>query len=481
MKEYLPVNWEDNKSIIKVIGVGGGGCNAVNQMFRQGIKDVDFIICNTDTQALSASPVPYKLQLGNVLTRGLGAGCNPEQGRKAALESIDKIRESLGEPTEMVFITAGMGGGTGTGAAPVIAQVARELGLLTVAVVTLPFRDEGNEFLKRAIMGINELEKHVDSLLIIDNQKLYKIFGDLSIFDAFPRADSVLNTAVKGIAEIITRPGFINVDFADVRMVMNNSGMALMGSGSAKGENRAIKAVEEAFSSPLLNDFDLTSAKNVLVNITSSNDYGLTMAELSQIMDYIREFTGGNAENFKRGVVCDPAIGEAISITVVATGFDMNALPQISSSGGKIVESVTLGEKSGSNGEYQPSQDTKSYPLFGSNSVKESNVGRVITVANPPHDKNIHIAATSADNNNTESEEDSVPKEKPALIIEQGEDITQYENQPAYIRKQMKLKQQQTPSIKTPPAQESDSFRLEDIDGNQQILSDNSFLHQTQD
>ena len=500
MKEYLPVNWEDNKSIIKVIGVGGGGCNAVNQMFRMGIKDVDFIVCNTDTQALSASPVPYKLQLGNVLTRGLGAGCNPEQGRKAALESIDKIRESLGEPTEMVFITAGMGGGTGTGAAPVIAQTARELGLLTVAVVTLPFRDEGNEFLKRAIMGINELEKHVDSILIIDNQKLYKIFGDLSIFDAFPRADSVLNIAVKGIAEIITRPGFINVDFADVRMVMNNSGMALMGSGSAKGENRAIKAVEEAFLSPLLNDFDLTSAKNVLVNITSSNEYGLTMAELSQIMDYIREFTGGNAENFKRGVVCDPAIGEAISITVVATGFDMHALPQISSSGDKIVESVTLGEEVDSKGESPINDpDTKSYPLFNhdnksvnihhrdSTQAISSTTSPITTVTpptdkvKPPIDKSVNTTSTSSENNGTENEECAAPKEKPTLILEQGEDITQYENQPAYIRKQMKLKQQQASQTKKPPIQEGDSFRLEDIDGNQQYLSDNSFLHQTQD
>ena len=189
MKEYLPVDWEANRSIIKVIGVGGGGGNAVNQMFRQGIQNVDFMICNTDTQALAASPVPEKLQLGNVLTRGLGAGCNPEQGRKAAVETIDKIKEMLQGTTEMVFITAGMGGGTGTGAAPVIAKVAKDMGLLTVGVVTLPFRDEGSEFLKRAVLGIRELEKYVDSLLIIDNQKLYKIFGDLTIFDAFPKAD----------------------------------------------------------------------------------------------------------------------------------------------------------------------------------------------------------------------------------------------------------------------------------------------------
>lgn len=457
MEDYLPVDWEQQRSIIKVIGVGGGGGNAVNQMFRQGIKDVDFMVCNTDIQALAASPVPEKLQLGNIATRGLGAGCNPEQGRRAAMESIDKLRELLEGPTEMVFITAGMGGGTGTGAAPVIASIAREMGLLTVAVVTLPFRDEGNEFLKRAILGIKELEKNVDSLLIIDNQKLYKIFGELSIFDAFPRADAVLSTAVKGIAEIITRPGFINVDFADVRMVMNNSGMALMGVGTASGDNRAIKAVEEAFSSPLLNDFDLTSARNVLVNITSSNTHGLTMAELSQIMDYISEFTGGNAENFKRGVVCDPELGQAISITIVATGFDMHSLPQISTSGGKIIESVVLGNEPVTNNS-QLSQDAP-------NSVADLPVNR--TSRNQV--KRDHVI-----------NEQEYKKNKPALIIEQGDDISQYENQPAYIRKQLKLKQQEGGSA-VKDMRESSSFRLEESDGKQQLLSNNSYINQTQD
>ncbi|MDO9681063.1 MAG: cell division protein FtsZ [Bacteroidales bacterium] len=459
MKEYLPVDWEANRSIIKVIGVGGGGGNAVNQMFRQGIKDVDFLICNTDVQALAASPVPEKLQLGNVATRGLGAGCNPEQGRKAAMETIDKITELLSGFTEMVFITAGMGGGTGTGAAPVIAKVARDMGLLTVAVVTLPFRDEGSEFLKRAILGIKELEKNVDSLLIIDNQKLYKIFGELSIFEAFPKADAVLSTAVKGIAEIITRPGFINVDFADVRMVMNNSGMALMGVGTATGDNRAIRAVEEALSSPLLNDFDLTSAKNVLVNITSSNDHGLTMAELSQIMAYISEFTGGNAENFKRGVVCDPSIGESISVTIVATGFDMHSLPQISSSGGKIVESVVLGNE-----------------IMQSISQKNEEHLTPVPADIIPAERPLKTSVKQP----VYSQESVVKKSKPALILEQGEDISQLEKQPAYIRKQMKLKNQESGSPVS-DMRESSTFRLEENDGKQQLLSDNSFIHQTQD
>jgi cell division protein FtsZ len=459
MNDYLPVDWEQKRSIIKVIGVGGGGGNAVNQMFRQGIKDVDFMVCNTDVQALAASPVPEKLQLGNIATRGLGAGCNPEQGRKAAMESIDKLKEMLEGGTEMVFITAGMGGGTGTGAAPVIAAIAREMGLLTVAVVTLPFRDEGTEFLKRAILGIKELEKNVDSLLIIDNQKLYKIYGELSIFEAFPRADSVLSTAVKGIAEIITRPGFINVDFADVRMVMNNSGMALMGIGTASGENRAIRAVEEAFSSPLLNDFDLTSAKNILVNITSSNTHGLTMAELSQIMDYISEFTGGNAGNFKRGVVCDPEIGAAISVTIVATGFDMHSLPQISSSGGKIVESVILGNDVVSGNTPVHSDETIS-----------SNINEIPAGRQP-------VTRSGKESSRDEQE---FSKSKPALIIEQGDDITRYENQPAYIRKQLKLKQQDG-GAPLRDLRESSTFRIEESDGKQQLLSNNSYINQTQD
>lgn len=459
MEDYLPTDWETRKSIIKVIGVGGGGGNAVNQMHRQGIKDVDFLVCNTDIQSLKASPVAEKIQLGNVVTKGLGAGCNPEQGRKAAMETIDTIKASLSGGTEMVFITAGMGGGTGTGAAPVIAQVAREMGLLTVAVVTLPFRDEGTEFLKRAILGIKELEKNVDSLLIIDNQKLYKIFGELSIFEAFPKADAVLSTAVKGIAEIITRPGFINVDFADVRMVMNNSGMALMGSGTGQGSNRAISAVEAAFSSPLLNDFDLKSAKNILVNITSSNTNGLTMAELSQIMAYIGEFTGGNAENFKRGVVCDPDIGDSISVTIVATGFEMDSLPQISSDGGKIVVTHVLGDEE----------------VTSNNSEKKESSEVIINnpVSFTPRQK---IQSASA---NTQHSEPIRKKEKPTLIIEKGEDITRYEAQPAYVRKQLKIKEQEGLQIKD--NRESSTFKIEENNGKQQLLSDNSYIHQNQD
>jgi len=326
-KSFIPVGWEEKHSMIKVIGVGGGGTNAVNQMYRDGIKDVDFMVCNTDKQALYKSPVDDKLQLGEKLTEGLGAGCNPEQGRKAALESTDIIKQKLSSDTKMVFITAGMGGGTGTGAAPVIAKVAKDMGILIVGVVTQPFKDEGYEFLRRAYEGIQELAKNVDSLLIIDNQKLYEIYGDLTISEAFPKADSVLSTAVKGIAEIITGSGLINVDFADVKMVMKNSGMALMGTGIGAGESRIHDAVEQVFKSPLLNEYDLKTAKSVLVNITSNTKKQLKMSEIKQAIDYIQEYTG-RASNFKRGMAFDKNLGEdSIRITVVATGINMVITP----------------------------------------------------------------------------------------------------------------------------------------------------------
>ena len=341
----VPITWEEEiQPIIKVIGIGGGGCNAVSQMFKQGIRDVDFLICNTDAQALRSSNVPNKLQLGTLLTEGLGTGCNPEQGRKAALESIEQIEHNLRlGRTKMVFVTAGMGGGTGTGATPVIAEVAKNLGMLTIGVVTLPFKDESIETYRRAMDGIQELEKHVDSLIIIENQKIYEIYENLKVFDAFPKIDEVLSRAVKGIAEIITQSGYVNVDFADVKMVMQNSGQALMGTGIASGEGRAIEAVKEAFFSPLLNNFDLKTAKRVLINITSSREYGLEVSELQQIMEYIKEYTG-LADNVKRGVVIDDSLGEMISVTVIAAGFKKSPLPNISETWGVGQNRIILDE-----------------------------------------------------------------------------------------------------------------------------------------
>ena len=323
--ELTPTDWVTTNSTIKVIGVGGGGCNAVNYMYNQKIEGCTFIVCNTDSQALEKCDVPIKIQLGE----GLGAGTNPTEGRNAALNSQDEIAEKvLDSETDMLFITAGMGGGTGTGAAPVIAAMAKKKGILTVGFVTIPFRIQGNETMSKAIDGINELEKNVDSLLIIDNEKLFDFYGDLLLQEAFPKADEVLATAVRGITEIIKKRGYINVDFKDVKTMMKNSGMALMGCGTGTGENRIEDAVRLALESPLLNDFDLTTAKNVLVNITvGNNEQGMTMSELAQVSKFIKEYTG-KANNFKNGIVYedDPEFGDRVNITVIATGFKMSML-----------------------------------------------------------------------------------------------------------------------------------------------------------
>lgn len=338
-ENFRPTNWSRRANIISVIGVGGGGGNAVSYMHKLGIEDVDFAICNTDRQALDMSGVPVKVQLGEILTKGLGAGTDSIVGKKAAQESIEAIENLLSKETQMVFVTCGMGGGTGTGAAPVVAEVAKKKGLLTVGVVTLPFRDEGDEALYRAVEGIKEMSRQVDSILIVDNEKLYELYGDLDIFSAFPKADEVLATAVKSIAEIITKGGYINADFADVRKIMQNSGVSLMGMGSASGEERALKAVEAAFNSPLLNNLDFKTAKNALINITSSSEPGkaLKANELSQIMDYVKSYIGPTS-TFKRGIVKNDELGETISVTIIATGFDMTQLPAIDISSQNSIE-----------------------------------------------------------------------------------------------------------------------------------------------
>lgn len=318
----------ERSSIIKVIGVGGGGSNAVNYMYQQGIKDVNFVICNTDAQALEKSPVAVKMQLGAKTTQGLGAGNKPEIGRQAALETIEELVELLSKGTKMVFITAGMGGGTGTGAAPVIARAAKELGLLTVAIVTIPFQFEGAQRLKQAVDGIKELQEHVDSLLIISNEKLREIYGNLKLGQAFAKADNILATAAKGIAEMITVSGYINVDFADVQTVMTNSGVALMGSGFAEGENRALLATQQAISSPLLNNNDITGAKSVLLNITYGTDE-ISMDEVGQITDYISSSLSKEALVIW-GAGFDERLGNQVNVTIIATGFTANSIPELS-------------------------------------------------------------------------------------------------------------------------------------------------------
>jgi len=321
-----------HKSIIKVIGVGGGGSNAVNHMFNQGIKDVEFIICNTDAQALKSSPIPNKLQIGVNLTSGLGAGANPIKGKEAAMESKEDIRELLGTDTKMLFVTAGMGGGTGTGAAPVIAKIAKEMDILTVGIVTSPFAFEGKKKARQAEEGIRELKESCDTVLVILNDKLREIYGNLTIGNAFAKADNVLTTGAKGIAEIITVPGYVNVDFEDVKTVMHNAGAAVMGSARTEGDGRALRAAEEALNSPLLNNTDILGAEKILLSIISGEKAELQMDELTEITDYIQEKAGDEAEViFGHGV--DESLGDALSVTVIATGFDQqgykeDALPQ---------------------------------------------------------------------------------------------------------------------------------------------------------
>lgn len=325
MKDYkfdLPKN---HKSIIKVIGVGGGGSNAVNHMYNQGIKDVEFVVVNTDAQALKSSPVPLRLQLGANLTEGLGAGANPEKGRSAALESKEDIRELLSDNTKMVFITAGMGGGTGTGAAPVIAKIAKDMDILTVGIVTAPFVFEGRKKMIAAQHGIESLRENCDTVLVILNDKLREIYGNLAIRSAFAKADNVLTTAAKSIAEIITIHQDVNVDFEDVKTVMKDAGAAVMGSATEEGEGRAILAAEKAIASPLLNNVDIKGAQKILLSIMSGEDEELSMDELSEITEYIQERAGDEAEViFGQGIDAD--LGKAIRVTVIATGFEMDKL-----------------------------------------------------------------------------------------------------------------------------------------------------------
>ena len=321
----LPKN---QSNVIKVIGVGGGGSNAINHMFKQGIKGVDFVICNTDAQALNNSGVPNKIQLGIDLTEGLGAGANPEIGSKAAIESAEDIKNMLNVNTKMVFITAGMGGGTGTGAAPVIAQMAKEMDILTVGIVTMPFSFEGKIRNDQAQIGIETLREHVDSLVVINNNKLRDVYGNLGFKAGFSKADEVLSTASKGIAEVITHHYTQNIDLRDAKTVLSNSGTAIMGSAISSGSNRAQEAIMKALDSPLLNDNKITGAKNVLLLIVSGNEE-ITIDEIGEINDHIQEQAGHGA-NIIMGVGDDSSLEESISVTIIATGFNIDQQDEIS-------------------------------------------------------------------------------------------------------------------------------------------------------
>lgn len=403
------------QSMIKVIGVGGGGCNAVNYMFRERVEGCSFIVCNTDRQALDGSPVPVKIHIGD---NALGAGTDPAKGRKAALEAHDQIEKVvLGEDTQMLFITAGMGGGTGTGAAPIIAKMAKDKGVLTVGVVTLPFENEGENAMSRAIDGIHELVKNVDSLLIINNEKLYDFFGSHLVHEAFPKADEVLSTAVKGITEIISRPGYINVDFEDIKTMMRNSGMALMGCGTGSGKNRIEDAVKGALQSPLLNDFDLKTAKSLLINITcGKNDKGLTMDDLSEINHKISEYTG-NVKKFKTGLVwmTDPEIGDKIQITAIATGFKVNDLRKIART--DLGNMILIGKDF--KFERQPLPEPE-------DEINLTGKVKIIGYNTSDNVKRFHFD----------------PDKKPSLAVEHGQNIAELERVPAIKRADRSEKEQ---------------------------------------
>ncbi|MEL1246495.1 cell division protein FtsZ [Flavobacterium helocola] len=333
MSEFGNISFDlpkNQSNVIKVIGVGGGGSNAINHMFKQGIKGVDFIVCNTDSQALQNSPVPNKIQLGVNLTEGLGAGANPEVGQQSAIESIAEIEKMLDSNTKMVFITAGMGGGTGTGAAPVIAQLAKERDILTVGIVTIPFQFEGKVRSEQALAGVERLRKQVDSLVVINNNKLREVYGNLGFKAGFSKADEVLATASRGIAEVITHHYTQNIDLKDAKTVLSNSGTAIMGSATAAGSDRAKQAISSALDSPLLNDNKITGAKNVLLLIVSGTDEAneITIDEIGEINDFIQSEAGYNA-NIIMGVGEEEALGEAISVTVIATGFNIEQQAEI--------------------------------------------------------------------------------------------------------------------------------------------------------
>ncbi len=530
---------KEKSSIIKVIGVGGGGGNAVNHMYKQGITGVDFIICNTDAQALELSPIPNKVQLGASLTEGMGAGSIPEVGKNSAIENIDDIKQMLGVNTRMLFITAGMGGGTGTGASPIIAKAAREMDILTVGIITTPFSFEGKRRKMQADEGLEELKKYVDSFLVISNDRLRQIFGNLTLGSAFAQADNILTTAAKGIAEIITLPGYINVDFKDVRTVMKDSGVSIMGSCAAEGENRALKAVEGALASPLLKDNEIEGARYILLNI-SSGTLEVTMDEVSIITDYIQE-EAGLAADLIWGNCQDDSLGEKLCVTIIATGFQTKDEREYEQSTKRIVSMLVPEEKavplvrpvnefitpvavedSADNGPYikVTEKQTGLFDLFApdlpaaavdnSETIKHNLIEEEPVAANEPEpvDFTFKVSESLMEFENFKAEAIAPLQPLPEPVVPVGADdhktndtveeqmrkarerimrlkdltlknrnVQELENVPAYKRKEIALQQ-------TPSSAESEISRfslLADADGNTEIRRNNSFLHDNVD
>lgn len=475
------INFElpsERKAIIKVIGVGGGGSNAVNHMYRQGIKDVNFVVCNTDAQALQNSPVPIKLQLGESLTEGRGAGSKPEIGKQSAIENLQDVIDVLEENTKMVFITAGMGGGTGTGAAPIIAKAAKERGILTVAIVTIPFSFEGKQRQTQAIEGINEIRNHVDSLLVINNEKLREIYGNLRLADAFTRADNVLASAAKGIAEIITVHGYINVDFADVQTVMTESGVAMLGSAEAEGENRAIEAIKEALTSPLLNNSDIRGAKSILLNITSGLDE-ISVDELGVITDYVQSAVASDTQIIW-GVGHDEKLENKISVTIIATGFSDATIPELYKN--RPTDRVHLEDPKRRPTDFDP----KEFDLPSARTVVTEQTQLDFTQSSKSvYELRIEDELTNKDrfdkandNRYSEVEPRRVKPMGGTSTLQNPSSIDDLENVPAYVRRRQKM----NPSTSEAPEQKVSRFTLsEDKSGNPVIRQNNSFLHDNVD
>lgn len=504
MPEMLKFEMPKNQSsIIKVIGVGGGGSNAVTHMFKQGIRGVDFIICNTDCQALDTSPVPVKVQLGN---KGLGAGSIPQVGKEAANENIDQIRKLLENNTKMVFITAGMGGGTGTGAAPVIASLAKELGILTVGIVTLPFSFEGRKRAQQARAGIDELRKSVDTLLIICNDKLRELEGDLKLSEAFNKADNILTVAAKGIAEIITVTGYINVDFEDVKTVMKDSGKAIMGSGMASGENRALEAVQMAMTSPLLDDANIRGASNILLYMSSGSEE-ITLDEVMEITDYIQHEAGSGADIIW-GNGTDESLGDKISLTLIATGFDsknrqieetekivhplnerVSQEPRTTSNKPDLeeVKLVTPKVDEKEKEVTQPTENQRTFLFEVSNSqTSESStpvfISKPVVKQEKQQQPGFEFLKTFKSNTSTEVKQEEIAMDRMQKLqelsqkIKTPEGLAELEKQPAYKRRNIEL-QEPSPSSET----EVSRFSLFKSENGVEIKQNNSFLHDNVD
>ncbi len=473
---------DDNQNIIKIIGVGGGGSNAVNYMFNQGIVGVDFAICNTDNQAMNQSNIPIKIQLGPSLTEGRGAGSKPLIGKESCLESIDDVKEYFSTGTKMLFVTAGMGGGTGTGAAPVIAKAARELDILTVGIVTVPFTFEGRRRMKQAMDGLAELQKNVDTLIIISNDKLRKIHGNLNLSEAFAQADNILTTAAKGIAEIITVAGYVNVDFEDVNTVMRDSGVAVMGTATMEGEDRALRAVEAALQSPLLEDNDIRGAEHILLNITSGTNE-VTMDEVFEITEYVQE-EAGYGTDLIWGNCFDESLGDQLSVTVIATGFETGKQTQT-----KVIKKERPVEKT-----IKVSLDddtTSSFPnpqkasfLSNLGEEEDESISFSLSKGGSKTEKKTYSIENNVD---LEPQEKEIPKKQEKITeslaerrqrlknlsikLNNPEVLSDLENQPAYLRKGIKLDDVNHSSKLT-----VSKWSISD-DVEPEIRDNNSFLH----